>query len=117
MAKISVQGDRLDIIARNGHTIGPFIVQALNSDKTPVNLTGATFESGIKYRSDSVETIAQFDVALIDAVDGLFRFSLDYPEAEIGPEQDSLKLFYYISIYIGGEKRALLNGTIDLRGS
>lgn len=117
MARVSVDADRLDITARNGHTVGPFIVNMKNEDGTPIDLTGATFESKIKYVAGSTYILAEFDITVLDAPNGQLRFILDYTESQIGPQTANLKLFYYISMYSAGEKRALLNGTIDLRAS
>lgn len=77
MAQIGSIGERLDIILRQGSTLGPFIVTLTNPNGTPVDLTGATISGQVrKNATDTGSPIATFDIVYINRVAGQFSFGM-----------------------------------------
>jgi len=69
-------GEKLNLLIRQGATLGPHVVTARNPDTTPVNLTGATIRGQIRKTAlNPVITIA-LTVTMTDAVNGVFEFGL-----------------------------------------
>lgn len=48
MAQVGFRGERLDLIARQGATLGPFVVTLTNPDNSPVNITGCTIRGLVR---------------------------------------------------------------------
>lgn len=77
MPKIGSIGERLDIVLRQGSTLGPFIVTLTNPNGTPVDLTGATIEGQVrKNATDSGTPVATFDIVYINRAAGQFSFGM-----------------------------------------
>ena len=77
MAQIGSIGERLDIILRQGSTLGPFIVTLTNPNGTPFDLTGATISGQVrKNATDTGNPIATFDIVYINRVAGQFSFGM-----------------------------------------
>ncbi|MFM2053614.1 MAG: hypothetical protein RL456_1651 [Pseudomonadota bacterium] len=69
-------GQRLDLLIRQGATLGPFPCTMTNPDATPVNLTGATIRGQIRKKPADAAVIASFDVTVTDATAGKYTFGL-----------------------------------------
>lgn len=96
MAQVGFRGKRLDIIARQGADVGPFVVTLFNPDLSPVNLTGCTIQGQVRKNAlDSVKT-ADFTITILDASIGKFSFSIlssvskDIPAGEFQRSPESL---------------------------
>ena len=77
MAQIGSIGERLDIILRQGSTLGPFIVTLTDSNGAPIDLTGATIAGQVrKNATDTGNPIATFDIVYINRVAGQFSFGI-----------------------------------------
>lgn len=77
MPKIGSIGERLDIVLRQGSTLGPFIVTLTNPNGTPVDLTGATIEGQVrKNATDAGTPVATFDIVYINRLAGQFSFGM-----------------------------------------
>jgi len=77
MPQIGSIGERLDIVLRQGSTLGPFIVTLTNPNGTPVDLTGATISGQVrKNATDTGTPIATFDIVYINRAAGQFSFGM-----------------------------------------
>lgn len=110
-------GGILDILARHGHTIGPFTATWQNEDLTAVNYTGGTFESSIKKTTLQVVPDDQFDIVQTSPSTGIFTFELPSARCLLLPEEEVAKWAYIISIVLTGKKIPLLSGTILIRAA
>lgn len=96
MAQVGSRGKRLDIVARQGADVGPFVVTLSNPDLSPVNLTGCTIQGQVRKNAlDSVKA-ADFTITILDALIGKFSFSIpasvskDIPAGEFQRSPESL---------------------------
>jgi hypothetical protein len=78
MAQVGFRGERLDLLARQGATLGPFIVTLTNPDLNPVNLTGCTIQGQVRQNALDATKVADFVVTIIDAVAGKFSFEIPH---------------------------------------
>ena len=77
MAQIGSIGERLDIILRQGSTLGPFIVTLKDKLGNPIDLTGATIQGHVRKNALDVGTpVATFEITYIDRVLGKFSFGI-----------------------------------------
>jgi hypothetical protein len=76
-ATIGTIGERLDLLIRQGATLGPFICTISNPDGSPVNLTGATIRGQIRKQASDTSPTATFAVLIMDAAAGRYSFALD----------------------------------------
>ncbi len=76
-AQIGYIGERLDLLIRQGATLGPFICTLTNPDATPVNLTGATIRGQIRKQPSDTAVVANLSVMVMDAAGGQYSFALD----------------------------------------
>ena len=76
MAQVGSRGKRLDIIARQGSTIGPFIVDLVNPDDSPVNLTGCTITGQIRKNALDTLKVADLTIVVLDPLVGKFSFEI-----------------------------------------
>lgn len=91
MPQIGSIGERLDIVLRQGSTLGPFIVTLTNPNGTPVDLTGATISGQVrKNATDTGSPIATFDIVYINRVAGQFSFGMAKSATTLIPAGDSV---------------------------
>ena len=77
MAQIGSIGERLDIILRQGSTLGPFLVTLTNELGVPIDLTGATISGQVRKNAlDTGAPIAAFDIVYVNRVAGQFSFGM-----------------------------------------
>lgn len=77
MAKIGSIGERIDIILRQGSTLGPFLVTLTNPDNRPVDLTGAVVQGQVRKNAlDVGAPVASFEIEFVDRVNGKFKFGI-----------------------------------------
>ena len=115
MATIGALGGELNLLARHSHTIGPFQVDATNSDGTPIDFTGATFDSVIK-ESWNTDAVDSFDVSVSSPeTSGSLVFEL--PQTRCALLTEGGKYVYLISVTMAGKKNPFLYGSLELRGA
>ena len=85
MAQIGFRGERLDLLARQGATLGPFIVTLQNPDNSPINLTGCVIRGQVRKNALDNELVASFTVVMIDVLQGKFSFEIPFAETAIIP--------------------------------
>lgn len=76
MAQVGSRGKRLDIVARQGTDIGPFIVDLANADGSPVNLTGCTITGQVRKNALDTTKVADLTIVVIDPLIGRFSFEI-----------------------------------------
>jgi hypothetical protein len=77
MAQIGSIGERLDIILRQGSTLGPFNVTLTDQLGVPINLTGATIAGQVRKNAlDTGAPVAVFDIVYTDRIAGKFSFGM-----------------------------------------
>lgn len=76
MAQIGSRGKRLDIVARQGADIGPFIVDLVNADGSPVNLTGCLITGQVRKNALDTTKVADLTIVVIDPLTGRFSFEI-----------------------------------------
>lgn len=86
MAQVGFLGERLDLLVRQGATLGPFVVELSNPDLSPVNLTGCTIRGQVRKNATDIGTpVAQFNVVMVDVLNGKFSFEIPNTVTETIP--------------------------------
>lgn len=75
-AQLGYIGERLDLLIRQGATLGPFLATMTNPDASPVDLTGATIRGQIRKRAADTTVVASLDVTITSAAAGQYSFGL-----------------------------------------
>lgn len=77
MAQIGSIGKRLDIILRQGSTLGPFFVTLTDKLGHPIDLTGGTIQGQVRKNAlDLGEPVATFEIVYVDRALGQFTFGI-----------------------------------------
>lgn len=84
-------GEKVDLLVKQGSTLGPFAVTLANPDQTPVNLTGATVRAHLRKKALDQVKVAEFDVTIIDATAGKFQFGMTDEATAAIPAGETLK--------------------------
>ncbi len=113
MAEIGDLGAELNLLCRQGHTIGPFEMDWKYEDGTPVDITSATFTSAIRASQDATTDLDSFDITTTSGPLGTFEIVLPAAQSAALPISD--KLFYLVSATIAGVKTPLFYGKIGMR--
>lgn len=79
--QIGYYGERLDMLIRQGATLGPFDAQMKNpappkGDGLPVNLTGCTIRGQIRKKALSTTITATLTCTIVNASEGRYRWEL-----------------------------------------
>lgn len=86
MPQIGSIGERLDIILRQGSTLGPFIVELKDKNNIPIDLTGATIQGQVRKNAlDTGSPVASFTIEYIDRTAGKFSFGIPRNETVVIP--------------------------------
>lgn len=79
MAQVGFRGERLDLLVRQGATLGPHVVTLTNPDNTPVNLTGCIIQGQVRKNAlDTGAPVATFVINYIDLLLGKFSFEIPH---------------------------------------
>lgn len=74
--KVGSLGVRLDIVIRQGTTVGPFVVTLTDATGAPVDLTGCEVTGAIRHNRLDASVIKALTCSLVDAVNGKYQFGL-----------------------------------------
>ena len=91
MTVLGYIGEKLDLLVKQGSTLGPFRVTLLNADQTPVNLTGCTVRGHVRKKALSADIAALFAVSITEATAGKFEFGLPDEITAAIPAGETLK--------------------------
>lgn len=83
-------GSNLDLLIKQGATLGPFLVSMKDSAGAPINLTGSTIKGQIKKKAKDTTPIANLQVQITNAVQGEYKFWLDPSETSSIPAADTI---------------------------
>ena len=98
MAQVGSRGVRLDLLVRQGATLGPHNCVLTNPNGTPVDLTGCTIQGQV--RKDPLSTgtpDATFVIEYTDRIAGKFSFTIPHAVTAAlaaGEYQDSQESLY-----------------------
>lgn len=76
MATLGNIGEKLDLLVKQGATLGPFEVTLQNPDATPMDLTGVVIRGHIRKKALDTALTATLTVTVKDAPNGVFEFGL-----------------------------------------
>lgn len=76
LGSIGTIGERLDLLVRQGGTLGPFVCTMVNPDGTPVDLTGCSITGQIRKRPADAVIVAALAITITDPAGGAYRFGL-----------------------------------------
>lgn len=86
MAQVGFRGERLDLLVRQGSTLGPHVVTLTNPDNTPVNLTGCIIQGQVRKNAlDTGAPVATFVINYIDLLLGKFSFEIPHTVTALIP--------------------------------
>ena len=86
MAQIGFRGERLDLVARQGASLGPYVVTLENPNGTPVDLTGCTIQGQVRKNAlDTGAPVATFVIVYVDRMNGKFSFEIPHAETAAIP--------------------------------
>jgi hypothetical protein len=91
MTTLGYIGEKLDLLVKQGSTLGPFTVTLANPDTAPVDLTGATLRAHLRKKALDSAKVAQFDVVVTDAAAGKFQFGMTDEATAAIPAGETLK--------------------------
>lgn len=91
MTVLGYIGEKLDLLVKQGSTLGPFRVTLLNANQTPVNLTGCTIRGHVRKKALSADIAALFAVSITEAAQGKFEFGLPDELTAAIPAGETLK--------------------------
>lgn len=78
MAKVGYIGEKLDLVIKQGSTLGPFTATMTYADGvTPFDLTGCTIRGQIRKRALDATVVEDLQVTITDAPAGQYEFGLD----------------------------------------
>lgn len=76
MTTLGYIGEKLDLLVKQGATLGPFKVTLTNPDAAPIDLTGATVRGHIRKKALDTTLAATLVVSVTEAANGKFEFGL-----------------------------------------
>lgn len=83
MPTLGVRGERLDLLLKQGSTLGPFPVE-MKTGENPVVLSGCTVRASIRKDFSSVTSYA-ITCTLTDAANGKFSFTMTDEQTAVVP--------------------------------
>lgn len=91
MATLGYIGERLDLLVRQGATLGPFDATMQNPDGSAVNLIGATIRGQVRKKALDPTVVTDVDVTITDAALGKYSFGLSVAKTTIIPAGETIK--------------------------
>jgi hypothetical protein len=91
MPTLGYIGERLDLLVKQGSTLGPFPVELKDSVGAAIDLTGCNIRGHIRRKALDTALVKSFNVVITDAAAGKFSFSLSDEETATIPAGEELK--------------------------
>lgn len=91
MATLGYIGERLDLLVRQGATLGTFDATMQNPDGSAVNLIGATIRGQVRKKALDPTVVTDIDVTITDAALGKYSFGLSVAKTTIIAAGETLK--------------------------
>jgi hypothetical protein len=118
---IGSKGGNLDLLIRQGTTLGPNTTQLKDRAGAAINITGATIRSEIRKTPDDAVVKATAVCTITDAANGTFTWSFTAAETKlltaspIDEEQDASKYVWDMEIqYSTGRIQPLMYGVVKV---
>lgn len=84
MPELGTKGAELDLLIRQGATLGPYNMTIKTADGVPIDLTGATFDAQIRRTPDGIPlTGVTFSFTISDPTNGVVDWSLPATASEL----------------------------------
>lgn len=91
MATLGSIGEKLDLLVKQGSTLGPFNASMKNPDGSPVNMTGMTLRAQIRRTGLSATVVANIPVTVTNPTLGQYTFGLSDEATAAIPAGETLK--------------------------
>lgn len=91
MATLGTIGERLDLLVKQGSTLGPFNASMKNPDGSPVNMTGMTLRAQIRRTGLSASVVASIPATITNPALGQYTFGLSDEATSAIPAGETLK--------------------------
>jgi hypothetical protein len=91
MATLGYIGERLDLLIKQGSTLGPFNATMKNPDGTPVNMTGMTLRAHIRRTGLSADLVVTIPVTITQPTEGKYTFGLTDEATAAIPACETIK--------------------------
>lgn len=91
MATLGSIGEKLDLLVKQGSTLGPFNASMKNPDGSPVNMTGMTLRAQIRRTGLSTTVVASIPVTVTNPTLGQYTFGLSDEATAAIPAGETLK--------------------------
>lgn len=91
MATLGYIGERLDLLVRQGATLGTFDATMQNPDGSAVNLIGATIRGQVRKKALDPTVVTDIDVTITDAALGKYSFGLSVAKTTVIAAGETLK--------------------------
>lgn len=91
MATLGYIGERLDLLVRQGATLGPFDAAMQNPDGSAVNLIGATIRGQVRKKALDPTVVTDIDVTITDAALGKYSFGLSVAKTTVIAAGETIK--------------------------
>jgi hypothetical protein len=76
MAALGYIGEKLDLLIRQGATLGPFTAQMVNPDNSSVNLTGCELRAQIRKKALDPTVVTPITVSITEPISGQYVLGL-----------------------------------------
>jgi hypothetical protein len=91
MATLGNIGEKLDLLVKQGSTLGPFNATMKNPDGSPVNMTGMELRAQIRRTGLSPAIVATIPATITNPVLGQYTFGLSDEATAAIPAGETLK--------------------------
>lgn len=91
MTVLGYIGEKLDLLVKQGSTLGPFRVTLRNIDGTAVNLVGCTVRGHVRKKALDIALVATLTINVTEPANGKFDFGLPDEITATIPAGETLK--------------------------
>ena len=116
---VGSKGGNLDLLIRQGATLGPNVTQIKDRAGVAIDITGATIRSEIRKTPDAIAVDATAVCTITDAANGTFTWSFTAAETKlldadpVDEQQPLSKYVWDMEIqYVGGRIQPLMYGDV-----
>jgi hypothetical protein len=91
MPTLGYIGEKLDLLVKQGSTLGPFQVTLKNEDSTPFSLSGMTIRGHIRRKALDAVKVAELSVVMTNPAAGEFEFGMSDETTAAIPAGETVK--------------------------
>jgi hypothetical protein len=89
-------GEEINLLIKQGCTLGPFRVQLCNPDATFMDLTNCTISGQLRLAPNDIDSVADLQCSVTDPTHGKFEFGLDDQTTGTIPAGDTVDAITYL---------------------